>query len=123
MAMVVDKARRDDLPAGIHGLIGRPGQLAYLGDLAVLDADIAHKGRHPGAVHNPPVPDQQIIRHRFPPLRWFTSVPLDVNYITAAWCRGAFVQRERRVGYARGGPCLDKAEAAVEPVAKAIDPN
>ena len=65
MAVIVDKARRDGLPAGIDDLIGRPGQFADLGDLAVLDRDIAHEGRHPRAVDDPPVPDQQVIRHRF----------------------------------------------------------
>src|SRR5712691_7228575 len=66
MAVIVDKARRDDLAAGIDGLAGRPGELAELGDLAVLDPDIAVERRHPRAVDNPAILDQQVIRHRCP---------------------------------------------------------
>jgi hypothetical protein len=64
MAVIVDKARRDDLAAGIDGLPGGAGQLAELGDLAVLDRDIADKRRHARAVDNPAILDQQVIRHR-----------------------------------------------------------
>src|SRR5260221_8651363 len=66
MAMIVDKAGCDALPAGIDGLAGRAGELAELGDLAVLDADIAVERRHPGAVDNPAILDQQVIRHGCP---------------------------------------------------------
>ena len=41
MAVIVDKAGRDDLAAGIDRLLGGAGQFADLGDLAVLDRDIA----------------------------------------------------------------------------------
>ena len=66
MAVIVDKAGRDDLPRGVDRALGRPAQLADLGDLAVLDADISAKRRHSGAVDDPAVLDQQIIRHRYP---------------------------------------------------------
>src|SRR6516225_4489837 len=65
MTVVVDKARRDDLAAGIDGLPGGAGQFAELGDLAVPDRDIADKRRHARAVDNPAILDQQVIRHRY----------------------------------------------------------
>ena len=46
VAVIVDKARRDHLPGGIDRAFGRPAQFADLGDLAVLDTDIAAKRRH-----------------------------------------------------------------------------
>ena len=49
-------------------------QLADFDDLAVLDADIAAERRHPGAIDNQPVLDQQIIRHRIP-----LGLPLNRN--------------------------------------------
>src|SRR5437879_3148971 len=66
MAMIVDKAGRNDLTAGIDGLAGRAGELAELGDLAVLDRDVAAKRRHTRAVDDQPILDQQVIRHLCP---------------------------------------------------------
>ena len=64
MAMVVDKARRDYLTADIDDLIGRARQLADLGDLAALDRDVTLEGRHPRAIDDAAVFDQDIVRHR-----------------------------------------------------------
>jgi hypothetical protein len=69
MAMIVDKAGGDDLAADIDHLVGGAGQLAQLGDLAVLDGDVAVKPGHSRTVDDAPVLDQEIIRHRFPPVR------------------------------------------------------
>ena len=80
MAMIVDKARRDDLAAGIDGLAGGAGQFADLGDLAVLDRDIAVERRHPRAVDDPAVLDQQVIRHLCPSRS--RSVAVAINYST-----------------------------------------
>ena len=63
MAMIVDKAGRDDLPAGIDGLLCRTGQFADFDDLAVLHADIAAVGRPARAVDDAAVFYQQIIGH------------------------------------------------------------
>ncbi len=65
MAMIVDKARRDDQPRGIDRAPGRPRQFADLDDLAVLDRDVGAEGRPAGAVDNAPVLDQEVIGHRF----------------------------------------------------------
>src|SRR5215831_10542831 len=67
--MVVDKARRDGAPLGVDRAFGRAAQFAELDDLAILDPDIAVKRRHPRAVDDAPVFDQEVIRHRFPFLR------------------------------------------------------
>src|SRR5262249_42882008 len=69
MAMVVDKARGHSPPCCVDRPFGRPAQFAEFGNLAVLDTDIAPERRHPRAVDDAPVFDQQIIRHRFPFLR------------------------------------------------------
>src|SRR5215470_15603294 len=65
MTMVVDKAGGDGAARGVHRALSGAAQLADFDDLAVLDADIAPKGRHPRAIDNQPVLDQQIVRHRF----------------------------------------------------------
>src|SRR5271169_4070060 len=70
MAVIVDKARGDDAAGGVDRARGRAAQLADLGDLAVFDSDIATERRHPRAVDDPAVLDQQVIRHRYPFPRW-----------------------------------------------------
>src|SRR5271169_6165635 len=70
MAVIVDKARGDDAAGGVDRARGRAAQLADLGDLAVFDSDIATKRRHPRAVDDPAVLDQQVIRHCYPFPRW-----------------------------------------------------
>jgi hypothetical protein len=67
MAVVVDKAGGDRAAVGIDDLVGGAGELADLGDLAVLDPDIAAERRHARPVDNEPVLDQQIVCHRHPP--------------------------------------------------------
>src|SRR5208282_6041333 len=49
--------------------VRRSAQFAELDDLAVLDPDIAPERRHPRAVDDAPVLDQQVICHPFPFLR------------------------------------------------------
>jgi hypothetical protein len=63
MAMVVDKARRDDPPLSVDRALGGAAQLPELDDLAVLDPDIAAESRASRAVDNAAVSDQQVIRH------------------------------------------------------------
>src|SRR6516162_4820742 len=67
--MIVDKAGCYDAPFGIDGTFRLAAQLAELHDLAVLDGDVALERRHPRAVDDASVLDQQVIRHRFPFLR------------------------------------------------------
>src|SRR5438067_10923646 len=67
MAMIVDKAGADRAAVGVDRLRRRAGELADLGDLAVLDPDIGAEARHAGTVDDASVLDQQIIRHRLPP--------------------------------------------------------
>src|SRR5262249_48587949 len=72
MAVVVDKAGGDGTALGVDRAACRSAQFADFDDLAVLDADIASKSRHPRAVDNQPVLDQQIVRHRYSPRdEWF----------------------------------------------------
>src|SRR5215469_18587305 len=66
VAMVVDKPGRHDPASGVDRPPGGTGQFADLGDLPVLDRDIAAEGRHSGAVDDAAVADQEIIRHREP---------------------------------------------------------
>src|SRR6516164_10711725 len=63
MAVIVDKARRNHPAVGVDRPRGGPGQFADLGDLAVLDPDIAAEGGHPRTVDDQAVLDQQVIRH------------------------------------------------------------
>src|SRR3982074_3914046 len=63
MAMIVDKAGRDDLARGIARARRRPRQFADLDDLAVLDRDIAAERRAARAVDDAAVLNQQIIGH------------------------------------------------------------
>src|SRR5260370_26658169 len=65
MAMVVDKAGSDGAALGIDRARGRSAQFADLDDLAVLDSDITAERRHPRAVYDPAIADQQIIPHRY----------------------------------------------------------
>ncbi len=76
MAMVVDKAGRDDAAGGVDRARGRPAQFADLGDLAVLDPDIAAERRHARAVDDAAVLDQQVIRHRYPFPWWNPIYPI-----------------------------------------------
>ena len=64
MTMVVDKPRADGAAVGVDGLPGRARQLADLGDLSVLDPNVAAECRHAGPIHDQPVLYQQIVRHR-----------------------------------------------------------
>jgi hypothetical protein len=64
--MVVDKTRCDDPPLGVDSAFRRAAQLADLGNLPAFDAHITAERRHAGAVDDPTVLDQQIIRHRYP---------------------------------------------------------
>src|SRR5690348_2545451 len=92
VAMIVDKAGRD----GMAGRIDRPGsgagQFADLGELAVLDRDIAAERRHPRAVDNEAVLDQQVIRHRCPSSRGSPGwrPPLTATVACADSARRAF---------------------------------
>ena len=72
VAMIVDKARRDDAAVGVDRARRRPGQFPDLDDLAVLDRDIAAIGRSARAIDDTTVLDQQIISH---PDRSFSVVP------------------------------------------------
>src|SRR5437660_4722481 len=67
MTMIVDKAGADRAAVGVDRLRRRAGELADLGDLAVLDPDIRAEARHAGTVNDASVLDQQIIRHRLLP--------------------------------------------------------
>jgi len=64
---IVDKAGSDSAALGVDRARGGAAQLADFDDLAVLDCDIASKSRHPRAVDNQPILDQQIVRHRYSP--------------------------------------------------------
>ena len=66
MAVVVDEPRRDDPALGVDRPVGGTAQFADLGDLAVLDPDIAAETRHPRPIDDAAVLDQQIVRHRYP---------------------------------------------------------
>src|SRR5205807_4296452 len=84
MAMIVDKAGADRAAVGVDRLRRRAGELADLGDLAVLDPDIGAEARHAGTVDDAAVLDQQIIRHRLPPAQPGAAAarPLGWNLIT-----------------------------------------
>jgi hypothetical protein len=51
------------LPSASIVRVRRAGELADLGDLAVLDPDIATETRHTRAIDHTAIFDQQIIRH------------------------------------------------------------
>src|SRR5438067_506036 len=107
MAMIVDKAGRDDLAADIDGLAGRAGQFAHLDDLAVLDRDIALKGRHAGAVDDPAVLDQYIVRHRCPSSVMPRELPpICRNYTTPAEAYRRIVRVPAMHKAKEGGPKL-----------------
>ena len=63
MAMIVDEAGRHHRAAGVDGARRRATEFADFDDLAVLDRDIAAEGRHPRAIDDTAIPDQQIVRH------------------------------------------------------------
>jgi len=67
MAVVIDKAGGDGAAFGVDRARRSAAQPTDVDDLAVLDADIAAERRHPRAVDDQPVLDQQIIRHRCSP--------------------------------------------------------
>src|SRR5439155_15411046 len=69
MAMVVDKAGRDGAAIGVDRALRRARQLADLDDLAVLCRDIGAKRRHPRAIDDEAVFDQEVVCHRVSP-RW-----------------------------------------------------
>src|SRR6516225_4592301 len=74
MAVVIDEPGCDDPALGIDRPLGGPAQFADLGDLAVLDRDIAAERRHSRAVDDAAVTDQEIIRHGYLPfVRWFVE--------------------------------------------------
>ena len=66
VTVIVDEAGSDDPPVGVDRPRGGTAQLADLGDLAVLDPDIAAETRHPRPIDDAAVLDQQIVRHRYP---------------------------------------------------------
>ena len=65
--VAVDEARRHDMTLGIEGFHGGRGDAADLGDLAILDADIAAKARQPGTVDDHAVLDDEVVCHGSPP--------------------------------------------------------
>jgi hypothetical protein len=66
VAVVVDKTRRDHPTLGVDRAFGGAAQFADLGNPPASDPEISAEGRHAGAVDDPAVLDQQIIRHRYP---------------------------------------------------------
>src|ERR1700731_2773993 len=66
MAVVVDKPGRDDTARGVDRPRSRTAQFADFDDLSVFDRDIAAESRHPRAIDDAAVADQQIIRHHYP---------------------------------------------------------
>src|SRR5260370_29395960 len=66
VAVVVDKPGRDGTAVGVDRPLGRTAQFADLDDLSVFDRDIAAESRHPRAIDDAAVTDQQIIRHHYP---------------------------------------------------------
>ena len=94
MAVIVDEAGGDDPAVGVDRPRGRAAQFADLDDLAVLDPDIAAEGRHPRAVDDAAVLDQQIIRHRYPFL-----------------CLRARVEVLGKLSTRRASPCTAKSKA------------
>src|SRR5262249_42630526 len=84
MAMVVDKARRDDAARSVDRARRRTGQFADLDDLAVLDRDIAAIGRAAGAVDDAAVLDQQVIGHRLIPSSSSRRKPGSISAFTGA---------------------------------------
>src|SRR6516225_1080912 len=69
MAVIVDKAGGDGAAFGVDRARRGAAQLTDFDNLAVFDADIAAEGRHPRAIDDQSILDQQIIRHRFLPPR------------------------------------------------------
>ncbi len=68
--MKIDESGRDDRAGGVDDVLGVIGrEPANLGDLTVLDPDIAAEPRHPGPVDNQPIPDDRVeLWHRVSPL-------------------------------------------------------
>jgi hypothetical protein len=80
MAVIVDKARRDDEAPGIDRAARRSRQFADLDDPASLDRDIGAIGGAARAVDNTPVLDQQVIAHQILP---FSRHPAKAGPIAA----------------------------------------
>ena len=74
MAVIVDEAGGDCTAFGVDRACRGTAQFADLDDLAALYADIAPECRHPRAVDDPAILDQQIVRHRF-----FSSLSRDAR--------------------------------------------
>ena len=67
MAVVVDEPRRHRQPVSIDGAVGRAVDLADFDDPAVLHGNVATERRHPRAIDDPSIPDQQVIGHLLGP--------------------------------------------------------
>jgi hypothetical protein len=63
MAVVVDESRRYREAVGIDGALRRTFDFADFDDLAVLHGEVASEGRHPRAIDDAAITDQQVIRH------------------------------------------------------------
>ena len=63
VAVVVDETRRHSEAVGIDGARRRTGDLADFDDLAVLHRNVAAECRHPRAIDDAAITDQQVIRH------------------------------------------------------------
>lgn len=53
MGVIVNKARRHDQPGCVDFLAAGAKHAADIGDLAVLDRDVADERRHPRPIDNP----------------------------------------------------------------------
>ena len=90
VAVVVDETRRHRQAIGIDGARRRAVDLADFDDLAVLDAKVATEGRHPRAIDDAAVTDQQVICHLgWPPFMWAArgdpSAPGKLGTVGAWW--------------------------------------
>ena len=63
MAVVVDEAGRNREAVGIDGALRCTVDFADFDDLAVLDGEVAAECRHPRAIDDAAITDQQVIRH------------------------------------------------------------
>ena len=67
VGVAVDEARRHHVTLGIERLLGGRGDAADLGDLSVLDADVAAITRQAGTVDDHAVLDDEVECHGSPP--------------------------------------------------------
>ena len=67
VGVAVDEARRHDVALGVERLLRAAAEAADLGDLAVLDADVAAKARQSRTVDDHAVLDDEIECHGDPP--------------------------------------------------------